>query len=106
MKKYRTPTPPPKRVREPIQVYLDEHDRALLDAAAKRADLPRSEVLRIALRRLAAELPGAARPGASLATLIGALDSAKDVPRDLAEHHDDYLYPWPAAKARKVAEGK
>ena len=27
--------------------------------------------------------------------LIGALDSAKDIPSDLAERHDDYLYGDP-----------
>ena len=66
--------PKPGRVREPVQVYLDERDRALLDAVAERAALPRSEVIRVALRRLAAELPAASRPGASLATLIGRRD--------------------------------
>ena len=48
--------PKPGRVREPVQVYLDERDRALLDAVAERAALPRSEVIRVALRRLAAEI--------------------------------------------------
>lgn len=82
----------PGRVREPVQVYLDERDRALLDAVAERAAVPRSEVLRIALRRLAADLPGAARPGASLGSLIGALDAAQGVPTDLAARHEEYLY--------------
>ena len=56
------------------------------------AALPRSEVLRVALRRMAAELPDAARPGASLGMLLGALDGAPSVPRDLAARHDEYLY--------------
>ena len=37
------------RVREPVQVYLDKSDRALLKAVAERAALPASEVLRVAL---------------------------------------------------------
>ena len=80
------------RVREPVQVYLDPGDRALLDAVAERSSMPRSEVLRVALRRLAADLPGSARPGASLPSLVGSLDAADGVPRDLAARHDEYLY--------------
>ena len=91
-------SPPSKgaRVREPVQVYLDPADRALLDAVAERSALPRSEVLRVALRRLAADLPRAERPGASFSLLVGSLDAAKNVPRDLAERHDEYLYAAPA----------
>ena len=46
----------------------------------------------MALRRLAADLPAAERPGAGLASLVGALDAAPDVPADLAARHDEYLY--------------
>jgi hypothetical protein len=86
----------PSRIREPVQVYLDPSDRALLDTVAERSALPRSEVLRVALRRLAADLPRAERPGASFSLLVGSLDGAAGVPRDLAERHDDYLYAKPA----------
>jgi hypothetical protein len=88
------------RVREPVQVYLDKSDRALLKAVAERAALPASEVLRVALRRLAADLPSADRPGSSLVSLVGALDSAAGVPRDLASRHDEFLYGKPS-RARK-----
>jgi hypothetical protein len=90
------------RVREPVQVYLDKSDRALLKAVAERAALPASEVLRVALRRLAADLPSSDRPGASLGSLVGALDAATGVPRDLAARHDDYLY----GKATRVRKRK
>lgn len=93
----------PRKVREPVQVYLDDHDRALLDDAAARTALPRAEVLRIALRRLAADLPGTRRPGTALPALIGVLDTADDVPRDLAARHDEYLYA-PTAATRAVRE--
>ena len=93
----------PGRVREPVQVYLDERDRALLDAVAERAAVPRSEVLRMALRRLAAELPAAERPGAGLASLVGSLDASPAVPADLAARHDEYLYPRKGKPARKNA---
>ena len=97
----------PGRVREPIQVYLDASDRALLDSVAGQSSQSRAEVIRIAIRRLAEELPRAERPGASLATLVGALDGARDVPRDLAARHDAYLYGTPEpARERKVGEGE
>ena len=85
----------PKRVGEPVQVYLSDRDRALLDKLADRAALPRSEILRVALRRMASDLPGATNAGAALPALIGALDAAADVPRDLAARHDEYLYAQP-----------
>ncbi len=97
MKRPKNPTTKPAKVREPIQVYLDPGDRALLDAVSASAAIPRSEVLRIALRRLvAADLPREERPGASFALLVGSLDLAAGVPRDLAAHHDEYLYAPPA----------
>jgi hypothetical protein len=91
----------PKEVREPVQVYLDARDRSMLDAMAKREAVPRSDVLRMALRRLSAELLGEDRPGASLSSLVGVLDDAPAVPSDLAARHDDYLYAVePPAKGR------
>lgn len=82
----------PKEVREPIQVYLDARDRATLDEVAKLEGVPRSEVLRLALRRLGAELLEAGRRGGAVASLVGVLDAASNVPADLAERHDEYLY--------------
>ena len=93
--------PKPKRVGEPVQVYLDDRDRDLLDTLAARAELPRSEVLRVALRRLAADIPGTTRSGESFSALLGVLDSARSVPADLAARHDAYLYKVPSKKARR-----
>jgi hypothetical protein len=92
---------PPRRVREPVQVYLDDGDRALLDEAAERTALPRSEVIRVAIRRLAADLPGRKGPGVALPALVGVLDAATDVPADLAARHDDYLYDSAPARSRR-----
>lgn len=50
----------PKRVREPIQVYLTEAERADLDSAARTLGVSRSEALRrgiLALGRRAAAGP-------------------------------------------------
>ncbi len=89
-------TRPPSRVREPVQVYLDSDEKLLLEEVARTAGIPQAEVLRRGLRRVAGELLAAAGPGASLDQLIGVLgrgsDSA-DLPSDLAQNHDAYLYP-------------
>ena len=81
----------PKRVREPVQVYLDESDRALLEALAKRSSLSRAELLRRGLRRLSEDMLADGKPGNSIALLVGVL-SDPDVPPDLSVRHDDYLY--------------
>lgn len=94
----------PKEVREPVQVYLDARDRAMLDAMAKREAVPRSDVMRLALRRLGAELLGPHRPGTALASLVGILDPAPDVPSDLAERHDEYLYAGEPPASERTEE--
>lgn len=58
-----------RQVREPVQVYLDERDRALLEAIAARSALSRAEILRPGLRRIAAEVLAEGRPGASLSSI-------------------------------------
>lgn len=81
-----------KGVREPVQVYLDERDRDLLEELATRSSLSRAELLRLGLRRLSGEMLADGKLGGSLEALIGVLDDAADVPRDLAARHDEYLY--------------
>lgn len=83
------------RVKEPVQVYLDEADRELLERTARASGLARAEVLRRGLRKLAEELLAEKSPGWSLDSLIGSLDGATDLPPDLASRHDDYLYGHP-----------
>lgn len=83
---------PPKRVREPVQVYLEAADKELLDRLSERTSLSRAELLRRGLRRLALELNAEAEPGRSLSSLIGALGNSVDIPFDLSQRHDEYLY--------------
>ena len=84
--------PRARRVREPVQVYLDASDRDLLDNLARRTGLPRTELLRRGLRRLAqSELPDR-KPGWSLDVIIGALGDDPGLPADLSTHHEEYLY--------------
>ncbi len=83
-----------KKVREPVQVYLDPPDVALLEDLLTATGLSKAELLRRGLRRLSAETLGAQAPGWSLERLIGAVDDPKG-PTDTAARHDDYLYGEP-----------
>lgn len=79
------------QVREPVQVYLDQKDRDLLERVAQAKGLSRAEVLRRGLRSLAAEALADRRPGWSLEYLIGCLGDDPSIPTDLSERHDYYL---------------
>ena len=80
------------RVREPVQVYLDQPDRLLLEEMASKMGLPRAEILRRGLRRLAERVLETQAPGWSMDSLIGSLGDIEGVPEDLSERHDAYLY--------------
>ncbi len=82
----------PKRVREPVQAYLEADDSQLLTALSEHLSLSKAEVIRLGIRRLAQELELAQRPGVGVSALVGALDGSVDVPSDLAARHDEYLY--------------
>ncbi|HEX4931648.1 MAG TPA: ribbon-helix-helix protein, CopG family [Gemmatimonadaceae bacterium] len=96
----------PRRVREPVQAYLESDDAELLASLAERMSVSKAEVIRQGIRRLAQELELAQRPGAGLSALVGSLDAAPDVPTDLAARHDEYLYAeagMPSARLRRVS---
>ncbi|MDP1860138.1 MAG: hypothetical protein Q8K82_15790 [Gemmatimonadaceae bacterium] len=78
----------PSRVREPAQTWLEAPDAELLGELSDLLEVSKAEVLRLGIRRLAADQ----RPGAAMSALLGALDGDAQVPRDLAERHDEYLY--------------
>ena len=78
----------PKRVREPIQVYLTEAERAGLDRLARELGVSRAEVLRRGVAALQAHRARSFH--SAFDPLVGAYENP-DVPSDLAEHHDDYL---------------
>jgi hypothetical protein len=85
------PPKKPKRVREQVVVYLDSRDRALLERMTQKTGLPKTELFRRGLRRLAEEaLPGR-KAGSSLAYLISTA-GADPFPPDVSERHDHYLY--------------
>lgn len=76
----------PKRVREPLQVYLDADERGLLDRLARETGLSRAEVLRRGLKSFAVEHGGKS-------PMLEFLDSMAGVeyPPDMSARHDDYL---------------
>ncbi len=61
-----------RKVREPLQVYLDQDERRLLDRMAEEEDLSRAEVLRRGLRAYAAEV------GANTSPMLAFADSLTD----------------------------
>lgn len=89
------------RVREPVQVYLDERDRELLERVAADTGLSRAEVLRRGLRTLATQTLDEGLAGGSLRALVGVLGKKHGVPEDLAEQHDTYLAREDARRARR-----
>ena len=83
-------------VKEPVQVYMDAPDRALLEQAAGASGLSRAEVLRRGLHRFAAELLADTSP--ALAFLESAAGSTPtDAAPDVAVRHDAYLADWEMA---------
>ncbi|MBA3671896.1 MAG: hypothetical protein H0W68_07725 [Gemmatimonadaceae bacterium] len=89
---------PPRTGREPVQVYLDAPDRAILERSALATGLPRAEVLRRGLRRFAAELLAEESPALAFLAAASAISSA--APRDVAARHDEYLADWEMASWR------
>ena len=79
----------PRRVREPVQVYLDGRDRALLEDLVEKTGISRAELLRRGLRKLAGDELSERPPGWSMDVLLGAIP---DGPPDLSARADDYLY--------------
>lgn len=76
-----------RAVREPLQVYLDRDDRAMLDRLARETGLSRAEVLRRGIRSFAAEHAPTTSPMLEFLRSI----RGDDWPTDLGERHDDYL---------------
>ena len=89
-------------VREPVQAYLDEADRDLLEVVARRTGLARAEVLRRGLRAFAREALAERAPGWAFESLIGALGDDPKLPTDLSEQHDAYLTQALADRIRRA----
>jgi len=82
---------PPQVVKEPVQVYLDRGDRAILDRVSAEAGLSRAEVLRRGLRSFAAQEQGGEGPMMRFMRKMAASEWPADTPSDLGLNHDKYL---------------
>ena len=82
---------PPRVVKEPVQVYLDRGDRAILDRVSAEAGLSRAEVLRRGLRSFAAQQQGGEGPMLRFVRKMAASEWPADTPTDLGLNHDKYL---------------
>ena len=80
-----------KRVREQVVVYLDARDHALLEKLTGKTGLPKTELFRRGLRRLADETLGESRPGASLRFLVSTAADDR-FPPDVSDRPEHYLY--------------
>src|SRR5256886_6303562 len=101
-----TDPPRQRRVREPVQVYLDEADRSLLEELAARTGLPRAELLRRGLRRMADEVLTERAPGWSFDRLVGALGDDASLPSDRSEEHTSELQSQSNLVCRLLLEKK
>jgi hypothetical protein len=81
----------PMRVREQSVVYMSAADRELLERLAEETGLPRTELFRRGLRRLAEEMLPERAAGSSVDFLVDLADGT-EAPHDLSERPDDYLY--------------
>ena len=95
-----------RKIKEPVQVYLEPADRDILDAVARQTGLSRAEVLRRGLRHYGAEKLARVPAGSALEGLIGILGDDPSIPDDLSVRHDEYLYgttPRGRGRGRKRA---
>ncbi len=82
----RRPALPPSRVREPVQVYLEADDSALLARLAATAGLSKAEVMRRGMRAFARD---AAMESPMLQFVASGADG--DWPTHVAADHDAVL---------------
>lgn len=80
----------PKAVKEPIQVYLDAGDRAVLEGVAESTGLSRAEVLRRGLRAYAMQQQGGEGPMLQFIRKMAESDWPAG-PSDMGLNHDKYL---------------
>ena len=84
----------PRKIKEPVQVYLERSDRDLLEKLARQTGLSRAEVLRRGLRSYAAEKESEVAPGSALESIIGIFGDDPSIPTDLSVRHDEYLHEY------------
>lgn len=84
-------------MRKPLQVYLDDQDRKLLEQIAERERLSLADTLRAAIRRWAVDALTIDDP---IVRLIGTIDD-DNVPPDLSTRNDEYAVAQSSADQTK-----
>ncbi len=80
-----------KRVREPVQVYLDAPEQERLERLTEELDTTKSDILRRGLEALERELFDPERHPALQIIGIAGLEEGRGVDFDVAREHDRYL---------------
>jgi hypothetical protein len=81
----------PSRVAEPVQVYLDHPDHALLDNLVGQLGSNKSDVLRRGLAALERELSDPAQHPVLGVIGIASAETVKPATYDVAREHDRYF---------------
>ena len=82
----------PKRVAEPVQVYLDAPERLRLDRLTKQLGATKSDVVRSALEALERSLPtGPDLPYEQIIAIGAEAPASNDPGYDVAREHDRFL---------------
>ncbi|MGA2384413.1 MAG: ribbon-helix-helix protein, CopG family [Gemmatimonadales bacterium] len=95
-----------ERVSEPVQVYLERHDRDLLDRLTTRLGASKSDVLRRALAALERQLTDPAQDPILGFIALADLAEGRDPGYDVAREHDRFLAEseeasWRAGRRRR-----
>ena len=80
------PSPRPRAVREPVQVYLEPYDRDLLNRLSNETGLAKAEILWRGMRSFAREQSGSSPMLRFLTESVG-----NDAPAGTAADHDAVL---------------
>lgn len=91
------PTPSPRAVREPAQVYLAPDDSDLLARLALNTNLSKAEILRRGIRSFAREQQGVTSPMLNFVRET----AGQAWPADVASNHDSMLAESYMAQTKK-----
>ncbi|MBA3342251.1 MAG: ribbon-helix-helix protein, CopG family [Gemmatimonadaceae bacterium] len=97
----------PRRVAEPVQVYLDPPDRSRLERLAAQLGATKSDVLRRSLEALEQQLTDpAAHPAIRIIGIASAHARRRSPGYDVAREHDRFLADHEATSWNAARKGK
>ncbi len=97
---------PPRRVREPVQVYLDSPDQDRLDRIRQQLGASKSEVLRRGLEALEREILDPARhPALRIIGIAAGASLGAEPGYDVAREHDRFLAETEGDSRVGIGEG-